>query len=132
MRAPFFTVIIGGSHGAGNYAMAGRAYEPRFLFMWPNTRISVMGAKQAAQVLCTLKKDQAAAKGESVSDEELKRIEEGIITQYEREGSPYYSTSRLRDDGVIDPADTRDVLGMVLETSLNAPFEKAKYGIFRM
>jgi acetyl-CoA carboxylase carboxyltransferase component len=100
--------------------------------MWPNARISVMGAKQAAQVLCTLKKDQAAAKGESVSDEKLKRIEEGIITQYEKEGSPYYSTSRLWDDGVIDPAHTRDVLGMVLETSLNAPFEKAKYGIFRM
>lgn len=129
---PFFTVIIGGSHGAGNYAMAGRAYEPRFLFMWPNARISVMGAKQAVQVLCTLKKDQATAKEGSVSDEELKKIEEGIIAQYEKEGSPYYSTSRLWDDGVIDPVHTRDVLGMVLETSLNAPFEKAKYGIFRM
>ena len=129
---PFFTVIIGGSHGAGNYAMAGRAYNPRFLFMWPNARISVMGAKQAAQVLCTLKKDQATAKGETVSDKELKKIEEGIVAQYEKEGSPYYSTSRLWDDGVIDPAKTRDVLGMVLETSLNAAFEKAKYGIFRM
>lgn len=129
---PFFTVIIGGSHGAGNYAMAGRAYDPRFLFMWPNARISVMGAKQAAQVLCTLKKDQASAKGETVSDKELKKIEEDIVAQYEKEGSPYYSTSRLWDDGVIDPAKTRDVLGMVLETSLNAPFEKAKYGIFRM
>ncbi len=129
---PFFTVIIGGSHGAGNYAMAGRAYEPRFLFMWPNARISVMGAKQAAQVLCTLKRDQAAASGVAVSEEELKKIEESIIEKYEIEGSPYYSTSRLWDDGIIDPVQTRDVLGMVLETSLNAPFEKAKYGIFRM
>ncbi len=129
---PFFSLIIGGSHGAGNYAMAGRAYEPRFLFMWPNARISVMGAKQAAQVLCTLKRDQAAASGISVSEEELKKIEESIIEKYEIEGSPYYSTSRLWDDGIIDPAQTRDVLGMVLETSLNAPFEKTKYGIFRM
>ena len=129
---PFFTVIIGGSYGAGNYAMAGRAYDPRFLFMWPNARISVMGAKQAAQVLCTLKKDQAAAKGATVLEDELKKIEENIIEKYEIEGSPYYSTSRLWDDGIIDPAQTRNVLGMVLETSLNAPFEKAKYGIFRM
>lgn len=129
---PFFTVIIGGSYGAGNYAMAGRAYNPRFLFMWPNARISVMGAKQAAQVLCTLKRDQAAARGITVSEEELKKIEENIVEKYEIEGSPYYSTSRLWDDGIIDPAQTRDVLGMALETSLNAPFEKAKYGIFRM
>ena len=129
---PFFTVIMGGSYGAGNYAMAGRAYDPRFLFMWPNARISVMGAKQAAQVLCTLKRDQASLKGTSVSEEELKAIEESIITQYEKEGSPYYSTSRLWDDGVIDPVQTRDILGMVLETSLNAPFEKPKYGVFRM
>ena len=129
---PFFTVIMGGSYGAGNYAMAGRAYNPRFLFMWPNARISVMGAKQAAQVLCTLKRYQAAAKGVPVSEEELKKIEEDIITQYEKEGSPYYSTSRLWDDGIIDPVQTRDVLGMVLETSLNAPFEKVKYGVFRM
>lgn len=129
---PFFTVIIGGSYGAGNYAMAGRAYDPRFLFMWPNARISVMGAKQAAQVLCTLKRDQATAKGISVSEEELNKIEKSIFAQYEKEGSPYYSTSRLWDDGIIDPAQTRDVLGMALETSLNAPFEKTKYGIFRM
>ncbi len=129
---PFFTVIIGGSYGAGNYAMAGRAYDPRFLFMWPNARISVMGAKQAAQVLCTLKRDQAAARGVSVSEEELNKIEKSIFAQYEKEGSPYYSTSRLWDDGIIDPTQTRNVLGMVLETSLNAPFEKTKYGIFRM
>ena len=132
---PFFTLIIGGSYGAGNYAMAGRAYESRFLFMWPNSRISVMGAQQAAQVLCTLKKDQkdqAVAQGAIVSDQELREIENDIIKKYEIEGSPYYSTSRLWDDGIIDPADTRDVLTMALETSLNAPFEKAKYGIFRM
>ena len=129
---PFFTVIMGGSYGAGNYAMAGRAYDPRFLFMWPNARISVMGAKQAAQVLCTLKKDQAAAKGIPVSEEEINKIEKSIFAQYEQEGSPYYSTSRLWDDGIIDPVQTRDVLGMALETSLNAPFEKATYGVFRM
>ena len=129
---PFFTIIMGGSYGAGNYAMAGRAYDPRFLFMWPNARISVMGAKQASQVLCTLKREQAAAKGISVSEKELKKIEKSIFAQYEKEGSPYYSTSRLWDDGIIDPAQTRDVLGMVLETSLNAPFEKVKYGVFRM
>ena len=129
---PFFTIIMGGSHGAGNYAMGGRAYDPRFLFMWPNARISVMGAKQAAQVLCTLKRDQATAKGISVAKEELDKIENSIFAQYEMEGSPYYSTSRLWDDGIIDPAQTRDVLGMVLETSLNAPFEKVKYGVFRM
>ena len=129
---PFFTIIMGGSYGAGNYAMAGRAYDPRFLFMWPNARISVMGAKQAAQVLCTLKRDQAAIKGLSISEDELQKIEKRIFAQYEQEGSPYYSTSRLWDDGIIDPTQTRNVLGMVLETSLNAPFEKAKYGIFRM
>ncbi len=131
-RVPFFTVIIGGSYGAGNYAMAGRAYEPRFLFMWPTARISVIGAKQAAQVLCTLKKDQAAANGVPVSKKKLSIIENNIIAQYEKEGSPYYSTSRLWDDGVIDPVQTRDMLGMALETSLNAPFEKAKYGVLRM
>ena len=129
---PFFTIIIGGSYGAGNYAMAGRAYDPRFLFMWPNARISVMGAKQAAQVLCTLKKDQAEAKGIPVSEEELLKIEKSIFAQYEQEGSPYYSTSRLWDDGIIDPIQTRDILGMALETSLNAPFEETKYGVFRM
>ena len=129
---PFFTVIMGGSYGAGNYAMAGRAYNPRFLFMWPNARISVIGANQAAQVLCTLKRDGAVARGAIVTDDELKKIEENIIAQYEKEGSPYYSSSRLWDDGVIDPIHTRDVLGMAIETSLNAPFEKARYGIFRM
>jgi 3-methylcrotonyl-CoA carboxylase beta subunit len=125
-------VIIGGSYGAGNYAMGGRAYNPRFLFMWPNARISVMGARQAAQVLITLKQEQAAATGGTVSQEELEAIEQSIFRKYESEGSPWYSTSRLWDDGVIDPAQTRSILGMVLESSLNAPSESASYGIFRM
>jgi acetyl-CoA carboxylase carboxyltransferase component len=129
---PFFTVMIGGSHGAGNYAMGGRAYNPRFLFMWPNARISVMGAKQATQVLCVLKEEQAAAKGQTASQEELQNIEDEITSKYEDEGSPYYSTSRLWDDGVIDPIHTRDILGLAIETSLNAPIKKPKYGIFRM
>ncbi len=129
---PFFTIIVGGSYGAGNYAMGGRAYNPRLLFMWPNARISVMGAQQAAQVLCTLKKDQARAKKQAVPEEELKQIETNIFEKYETEGSPYYSTSRLWDDGIIDPVDTRDILGLALCTALNAPIPKPEYGIFRM
>ena len=128
---PFFTVLIGGSYGAGNYAMGGRAYNPRLLFMWPNARISVMGAQQAAQVLMTLKKDQAAAKGAEVNEAELNKIEASIFEKYEKEGSPWYSTSRLWDDGIIDPVHTRDILAMAIETSLNAPFEEPRYGIFR-
>ena len=129
---PFFTVILGGSFGAGNYAMGGRAYNPRFLFMWPNARISVMGATQAAQVLCTLKAEQAAAKGQTVKNEVLKSIEQEIYEKYETEGSPWYSTSRLWDDGIIDPAKTREVLGLALESTLNRPFTKPEYGVFRM
>ncbi|MFW6267925.1 MAG: carboxyl transferase domain-containing protein [Marinilabiliaceae bacterium] len=129
---PFFTVITGGSYGAGNYAMGGRAYNPRLLFMWPNARISVMGARQAAQVLMTLKKEQAKAKGKNVTEEELAAIEQEIQEKYENEGSPWYSTSRLWDDGVIDPANTRDILGMALETSRNSPIKDPRYGIFRM
>jgi acetyl-CoA carboxylase carboxyltransferase component len=129
---PFFTVIIGGSYGAGNYAMGGRAYNPRFLFMWPNARISVMGARQAAQVLKTLKQEQAEAANIDIPQQELDKIEASIFQKYEDEGSPWYSTSRLWDDGVIDPAQTRTVLAMALESSLNRPFEETKYGIFRM
>lgn len=129
---PFFTVITGGSYGAGNYAMGGRAYNPRFLFMWPNARISVMGASQAAQVLCTLKKEQAAAAGKIVDAEQLNLIEKEIFQKYETEGSPWYSTSRLWDDGIIDPAQTREILGLALESSLNKPFKKTEYGVFRM
>lgn len=129
---PFFTVIIGGSYGAGNYAMGGRAYNPRFLFMWPNARISVMGAQQAAGVLKTLKKDQARIKGTKVSDEELKHIEDEINHKYETEGSPWYSTSRLWDDGIINPGDTRDILGLAIQSTTGTEISKPKYGIFRM
>ncbi|MBX3394116.1 MAG: methylcrotonoyl-CoA carboxylase [Phycisphaerae bacterium] len=130
---PKFTVIIGGSYGAGNYGMCGRAYQPRFLWMWPNSRISVMGGEQAANVLLTVKKDQLAAKGvkamSPIEEEEFKRP---TLEKYEREGSAYYSTARLWDDGIIDPADTRMVLGLAISASLNAPWPDRKVGIFRM
>ncbi|PWD98215.1 carboxyl transferase domain-containing protein [Marinilabilia rubra] len=129
---PFFTIIIGGSYGAGNYAMGGRAYNPRLLFMWPNARISVMGAQQAAEVLITLKKDQAKAKNKEVKPEELKAIEDQIMEKYETEGSPYYSTSRLWDDGIIDPLQTRDILGIAIHMASRKTVEKPRYGIFRM
>ena len=130
---PKFTVIIGGSHGAGNYGMCGRAYDPRFLFMWPNARISVMGGPQAADVLATVKQDQRAREGLSpMSGEELEEFRRPILEKYENEGSPYYSTARLWDDGVIDPRDTRDVLGLAISASLNAPFPDNGYGVFRM
>ena len=130
---PKFTVIIGGSHGAGNYGMCGRAYDPRFLFMWPNARISVMGGPQAADVLATVKQDQRAREGLSpMSGEELEEFRRPILEKYETEGSPYYSTARLWDDGVIDPRDTRDVLGLAISASLNAPFPDNGYGVFRM
>jgi len=129
---PFLTIIIGGSYGAGNYAMAGRAYNPRFLFMWPNARISVMGAQQAAQVLTTIKRDQAAAMGQDIDEGELIAIEEAILQKYENEGSPYYSTSRLWDDGIIDPASTRQIIARVLDIVNINKREETKYGIFRM
>ncbi len=130
---PKFTVIIGGSHGAGNYGMCGRAYDPRFLFMWPNARISVMGGPQAADVLATVKQDQRAREGlPPMSDSELEEFRRPILEKYETEGSPYYSTARLWDDGVIDPRDTRDVLGLAISASLNAPFPEQDYGVFRM
>ncbi len=130
---PKFTVIIGGSHGAGNYGMCGRAYDPRFLFMWPNARISVMGGPQAADVLATVKQDQRAREGlPPMSDSELEEFRRPILEKYETEGSPYYSTARLWDDGVIDPRDTRDVLGLAISASLNAPFPDQDYGVFRM
>ena len=130
---PKFTVIIGGSHGAGNYGMCGRAYDPRFLFMWPNSRISVMGGPQAADVLTTVKQDQRAREGrEPMAGEELDAFRAPILEKYEVEGSPYYSTARLWDDGIIDPRDTRDVLGLAISASLNAPMPETDYGIFRM
>jgi len=129
---PKFTVVIGGSFGAGNYGMCGRAYDPRFLWMWPNARISVMGGEQAASVLATVKRDGIEAKGGSWSTDEEEAFKHPIRTQYEHQGSPYYSTARLWDDGVIDPVDTRRVLGMGLAASANAPIPEPSYGIFRM
>ncbi len=131
-RGPKFTVIIGGSYGAGNYGMCGRAYSPRFLFMWPNARISVMGGEQAAAVLATVKRDAMEHRGEDWSAEEEAEFKAPIRDRYEAEGNPYYSTARLWDDGIIAPADTRRVLGLSLSASLNAPIEKTKFGIFRM
>ena len=130
---PKFTVIIGGSHGAGNYGMCGRAYDPRFVFMWPNSRISVMGGPQAADVLATVKQDQRMRENLSpMSEYELDNLRKPILEKYETEGSPYYSTARLWDDGIIDPRDTRDILGLCISASLNAPFPDQKYGVFRM
>jgi acetyl-CoA carboxylase carboxyltransferase component len=129
---PKFTVIIGGSFGAGNYGMCGRAYSPRFLWMWPNARISVMGGEQAAGVLTTVKRDQLARAGKELSAEEEREIADPVLAKYEEEGSPYYSTARLWDDGVIDPADTRMVLGLGLSISYNAPIEAPRFGVFRM
>ena len=129
---PKFTVIIGGSFGAGNYGMCGRAYSPRFLWMWPNARISVMGGEQAASVLATVKRDGIEAKGGSWSADEEAAFKAPIKEQYEVQGHPYYATARLWDDGVIDPADTRRVLALGLSASLNAPIPDTKFGLFRM
>jgi len=123
-QVPKFTVIIGGSYGAGNYGMCGRAFDPRFLWMWPNARISVMGGEQAAGVLSRVSND--------ATPKEIEKQREEILAKYEREGSAYYSTARLWDDGIIDPASTRDVLGLALAASLNAPIEETKFGVFRM
>lgn len=129
---PKFTVVIGGSYGAGNYGMCGRAYSPRFLWMWPNARISVMGGEQASMVLSQVRRDNIEAKGESWSKEEEDKFREPIRAQYESQGHPYYATARLWDDGVIDPADTRLVLGLGLSAASNAPIEPTKFGLFRM
>ena len=133
VNVPKFTIIIGGSHGAGNYGMCGRAYDPRFLFMWPNSRISVMGGPQAADVLTTVKQDQRAREGlNPMEGEELSEFRQPILDKYETEGSPYYSTARLWDDGIIDPRDTRDVLGLCLAAARNAPLPDDRFGVFRM
>ena len=131
-QVPKFTVIIGGSFGAGNYGMCGRAYSPRFLWMWPNARISVMGGEQAASVLATVRRDGIEAKGGQWSAEEEEAFKAPIRQQYEEQGHPYYATARLWDDGVIDPADTRRVLALGLSAALNAPVEDVKFGVFRM
>ncbi len=129
---PKFTIITGGSFGAGNYGMCGRAYSPRFLFMWPNARISVMGGEQAASVLATVRREGIERKGGRWSAEEEEAFKQPIRELYEAEGNPYYSTARLWDDGIIDPADTRRVLGLALSASLNAPFAPRGFGVFRM
>lgn len=129
---PKFTVVIGGSYGAGNYGMCGRAYSPRFLWMWPNARISVMGGEQASMVLSQVRRDNIEAKGESWSKDEEDKFRKPIRDQYESQGHPYYATARLWDDGVIDPADTRLVLGLGLSAASNAPIEPTKFGLFRM
>ena len=129
---PKFTVIIGGSYGAGNYGMCGRAYSPRFLWMWPNARICVMGGEQAAGVLATVKRDAVEAKGGTLSAEQEQAIKQPILDQFAQQSHPYYSSARLWDDGVIDPADTRRVLALGLSASLNAPIGEPKFGVFRM
>jgi 3-methylcrotonyl-CoA carboxylase beta subunit len=129
---PKFTVIIGGSFGAGNYGMCGRAYSPRFLWMWPNARISVMGGPQAANVLAQVRRDNIEGRGESWSAEDEAAFKEPIEDQYESQGHPYYASARLWDDGIIDPADTRRVLGLGLSAALNAPIEETRFGVFRM
>jgi 3-methylcrotonyl-CoA carboxylase beta subunit len=131
-RVPKFTVVIGGSFGAGNYGMCGRAYDPRFLWMWPNARISVMGGEQAASVLATVRRDGMQARGKDWPEAEEEEFKRPIREQYETQGHPYYATARLWDDGIIDPADTRRVLGLGLSASLNAPVEPSKFGLFRM
>jgi 3-methylcrotonyl-CoA carboxylase beta subunit len=131
-NVPKLTVIIGGSFGAGNYGMCGRGFSPRFLWMWPNARISVMGGDQAASVLATVRRDGIEAKGGSWSPEEEEAFKAPIREQYERQGHPYYATARLWDDGVIDPAQTRDVLALGLSAALNAPIPETKFGVFRM
>jgi acetyl-CoA carboxylase carboxyltransferase component len=130
---PKLTVIIGGSFGAGNYGMCGRAYQPRFLWMWPNARISVMGGEQAANVLLTIKQDQLAREGKPPLDEEAAaEFKRPILEKYEREGNPYYATARLWDDGILDPAQTRQTLALALSVVLNAPREEGHFGVFRM
>jgi len=132
-RVPKLTLVIGGSFGAGNYAMAGRAYGSRFMWMWPNARISVMGGEQAANVLLTIKQDQLAREGKPLlTQAEQDEFKRPLLEKYEREGSPYHSTARLWDDGVIDPADSRQVLGLALSVVLNSPVEERSFGVFRM
>jgi 3-methylcrotonyl-CoA carboxylase beta subunit len=131
-RVPKLTVVIGGSFGAGNYSMCGRAYSPRFLWMWPNARISVMGGEQAASVLATVRREQMETRGEDWPAEDEERFKDPIRAAYEEKGSPYYATARLWDDGVIDPLDTRRVVGLALGVCALAPLEPISRGVFRM
>jgi 3-methylcrotonyl-CoA carboxylase beta subunit len=129
---PKFTVVMGGSFGAGNYGMCGRAFDPRLLWMWPNARISVMGGEQAANVLATVKREQLARAGQDFPAGDEQALRQPILDKYDSEGSPYYSTARLWDDGVLDPAKTRDALGLGLSAALNAPLAEPRFGVFRM
>jgi 3-methylcrotonyl-CoA carboxylase beta subunit len=131
-RVPKLTLVVGGSFGAGNYAMCGRAYSPRFLWAWPNSRISVMGGEQAARVLAQVRREALAARGQEWPEAEERALTDGIREQFERQGHPYYASARLWDDGVIDPADTRTVLGLGLTAALRAPIEPTTFGVFRM
>jgi len=131
-QVPKFTIVIGGSYGAGNYGMCGRAYSPRLMFMWPNARISVMGGEQAASVLATVTRDGKERRGEEWSTEEEEAFRKPLLEKYEREGHPYYASARLWDDGIIAPTDTRRVLGLGLAMSANAPVDDTEFGIFRM
>jgi 3-methylcrotonyl-CoA carboxylase beta subunit len=131
-QVPKLTVLIGGSFGAGNYGMCGRAYDPRFLFMWPNARISVMGGEQAAGVLAQIKRDQMERNGEEWAAEDEAAFKQPVIEDYDHQGHPYFASARLWDDGVIDPADTRQVLGLSLSAALNKPIEDTHFGVFRM
>ena len=131
-HVPQFTVIIGGSFGAGNYAMCGRAYQPRLMWMWPNARISVMGGEQAASVLATVRRDGIEAKGGTWTGEEEESFKNPIREAYDKQGHPYHATARLWDDGIIDPVDTRKVLARALAVSTNAPIIHGRHGIFRM
>jgi 3-methylcrotonyl-CoA carboxylase beta subunit len=131
-EVPKFTVLIGGSFGAGNYGMCGRAFAPRFLFTWPNSRISVMGGEQAASVLATIRRDALEARGEKWPAEAEETFKVPIRARYESEGDPYHATARLWDDGIIDPVQTRDVLGLAISAALNAPIPETRFGVFRM
>jgi 3-methylcrotonyl-CoA carboxylase beta subunit len=131
-KVPHLTVIMGASYGAGNYGMCGRAYAPRLLFSWPNSRISVMGGEQAAQTLLTVKLQQLEARGETLPEPERATLTAPIRAKYETEGSPYYATARLWDDGILDPLETRDTLALGVAAALNAPILPTTYGVFRM
>ena len=131
-NVPKITVIIGGSFGAGNYAMSGRAYQPRFLWMWPNARISVMGGDQAANVMATIRSDQAKQEGKEVSSDELEDYKKPILDKYENEGNPYYASARLWDDGVISPVETRKILIIAIQAIKNSPTPDTQFPVFRM
>jgi 3-methylcrotonyl-CoA carboxylase beta subunit len=132
VRVPKFTVLCNGSFGAGNYAMAGRGYDPRFLFSWPNAKISVMGAEQAAKTLTQVKVASLARHGKTLTPEEIEEIRRPILAEYERQSSAYYATSELWDDGILDPVDTRNALGIAISASLNAPLPESSLGILRI